>query len=516
MPNFFNKYPYTDFHELNLDWIIETVKNTVAEWATTLEEWHNTEEEWQQLYDYVHDYFDNLDVQEEINNKINEMILDGTFITIATPVINSTTTSTVTAWLDAHVDPVGSAVIVDDTLSITGAAADAKETGDHIRNLENHMNMVTDFSNNQSGNQAYKNYLFEAEEIKYNCYWNGSAFVTSTQLFVARVYMKNGVTYYFENPAYNVSDSDGNILATNPVASFTPTANDTYIISMSNGTAPGDDSPCIIATNSNTINSTPFFTPSFRPDRMMQTTGSSTRYPMSQKAVTDAIQNVAGSDVLLGKKWYALGDSFTHGDFTGVTDYQFTDQPYQGENKVYPFWIGRRAGMTVVNMAVNGATLATYSGGATKISDGLYQSVGADADYITLKVGINDCNHSIPIGTASDANNDTFCGAWNVVLSWLITNRPFAKIGIIVSNGISNSAYATATIAMANKYGIPYLNEYNGEQVPVVYKSGRTDVDASILAARDSAFEVSNTNPHPNVDAHEYESIFIQEWLKTL
>lgn len=27
MPNFFNKYPYTDFHELNLDWVLETVKD---------------------------------------------------------------------------------------------------------------------------------------------------------------------------------------------------------------------------------------------------------------------------------------------------------------------------------------------------------------------------------------------------------------------------------------------------------------------------------------------------------
>ena len=24
--NFLNKYPYTDFHELNLDWVLETVK----------------------------------------------------------------------------------------------------------------------------------------------------------------------------------------------------------------------------------------------------------------------------------------------------------------------------------------------------------------------------------------------------------------------------------------------------------------------------------------------------------
>lgn len=29
MPNFFNKYPYTDFHELNLDWILQEIKNLV-------------------------------------------------------------------------------------------------------------------------------------------------------------------------------------------------------------------------------------------------------------------------------------------------------------------------------------------------------------------------------------------------------------------------------------------------------------------------------------------------------
>lgn len=26
--NFINKYPYTDFHELNLDWVLKTVKDT--------------------------------------------------------------------------------------------------------------------------------------------------------------------------------------------------------------------------------------------------------------------------------------------------------------------------------------------------------------------------------------------------------------------------------------------------------------------------------------------------------
>ena len=33
MPNFYNKYPYTDFHELNLDWVLETIRNLTEEWA---------------------------------------------------------------------------------------------------------------------------------------------------------------------------------------------------------------------------------------------------------------------------------------------------------------------------------------------------------------------------------------------------------------------------------------------------------------------------------------------------
>ena len=168
MSDFFNKYPYTDFHEMNLDWIIERVKKLTEDWAATLEEWNSTEDQWQQLYDYVHDYFDNLDVQQEINNKINAMIADGTFVTITTPVIEAKVVSmmpgTVAAqigdtvagqiggtvasqlpgvvsdqidgaivtpvnnWLAAHIRQPTTPV-VDNTLSIATAAADAERTG---------------------------------------------------------------------------------------------------------------------------------------------------------------------------------------------------------------------------------------------------------------------------------------------------------------------------------------------------------------------------------------------------
>lgn len=41
-----------------------------------------------ELYNFVNDYFKNLDIQEEINNKIDEMIKDGSFNTILVPIVS--------------------------------------------------------------------------------------------------------------------------------------------------------------------------------------------------------------------------------------------------------------------------------------------------------------------------------------------------------------------------------------------------------------------------------------------
>ena len=53
---FFNKYPYTDFHEMNLDWCINTIKGLVKA-VTDIDGWIEThEDEYKQLkelYDAV-------------------------------------------------------------------------------------------------------------------------------------------------------------------------------------------------------------------------------------------------------------------------------------------------------------------------------------------------------------------------------------------------------------------------------------------------------------------------------
>lgn len=122
---FTSKYPYTDYHEMNLDWFLGQFKELVSDWddfKTYMEnEWENVKNDWETLYNYVHDYFDNLDVQAEIDHKLDEMLLNGDF--------DAPIASAAGAWLLAHL-ATPSTPPIDNTLSVASAAADSKTVGD--------------------------------------------------------------------------------------------------------------------------------------------------------------------------------------------------------------------------------------------------------------------------------------------------------------------------------------------------------------------------------------------------
>ena len=82
MAGFDNKYPYTDFHELNLDWFLAEFKK-VTDQVTTLDATV------QQFTEFVTNYFENLDVQEEINNKLDQMAADGTLAALIQPLFDA-------------------------------------------------------------------------------------------------------------------------------------------------------------------------------------------------------------------------------------------------------------------------------------------------------------------------------------------------------------------------------------------------------------------------------------------
>lgn len=135
MADFTNRYPYTDFHELNLDWFLDEFKKVtvkVDDLDTTV----------QQFTEFVTNYFDNLDVQQEINNKLNQMADDGTLAALIQPLIVDITNDQTEriAVLETRMDSfvhlaegstTGDAELIDGRIDASGETFDT--IGDAIR-----------------------------------------------------------------------------------------------------------------------------------------------------------------------------------------------------------------------------------------------------------------------------------------------------------------------------------------------------------------------------------------------
>lgn len=91
------------------------------------------------LHDFVDNYFDNLDVQEEIDNKLDEMAIDGTLYNMFAPIAEDAIPTLVTQWLNEHITPTSPPV--DKTLTVSNAAADAKVVGTNFDDLKQRMSL---------------------------------------------------------------------------------------------------------------------------------------------------------------------------------------------------------------------------------------------------------------------------------------------------------------------------------------------------------------------------------------
>ena len=225
-------------------------------------------------------------------------------------------------------------------------------------------------------------------------------------------------------------------------------------------------------------------------------------------------------NILFGKKWVACGDSFTAGGYNAEDGfdqsvYIYQDGKYAGLCKVYPYIIGLRNNMTVVNLASGGQTMGQSSNSFMT----RYQTIPADADYITIMLGINDKIQGIPVGTLEDTGTSTFCGAFNTAMEHILENHPYAHVGIMVSHG-TNAEIMEATRGIAERWGVPYL-DYGSPQVPLMNRYTGRNVCAKAQEIRERNFCVASDgttpdNGHPNTAAHEFESTFIEAWLRTL
>lgn len=140
---FINEYPYTDFNELNLDWLVKTVKDLSVAWAETKTEWGDMQTEWTSYKNYIDNYFANLDVSQEISDKIDQMAADGyfssLFVTLFTDNVETQAAATTSAWIaDNLLQETG--YVIDSSLTVQNAAADAKAVGEKITEIREDIN----------------------------------------------------------------------------------------------------------------------------------------------------------------------------------------------------------------------------------------------------------------------------------------------------------------------------------------------------------------------------------------
>lgn len=265
-------------------------------------------------------------------------------------------------------------------------------------------------------------------------------------------------------------------------------------------------------------------------------TGGTTGQVLSKKSNSDydtewkdASGGSSTSNVLYGKKWCACGDSFTAGDFTGYVDpegHSGTESdaydPEMEMYKTYPWWIAKRNNMDLVMLAKNGQDFTNVTGALSAFSKpNHYGQIPSDADYVTLWFGLNEYNLTTEqIGAKGDTTNETLWGAYHVVFNSILTNNPLAKIGVFITDGGLfggiPQAYHDALIDICKYWAIPYLDLRNGLNVPMGLGGRLDDCSDVSRLKRKEAFQVSPSNIHPNVNAHEYRSTFIENFLRSL
>lgn len=113
------------YYEL-LNKVVNYLNNTISDVANMEDNVQGLHDAYISLQNYVNEYFSTLDVQQEIDAKLDEMASDGTLSALINPLLPDM----IADWLSEHITPT--TPVVDNTLSIAGAAADAKTVGDNM------------------------------------------------------------------------------------------------------------------------------------------------------------------------------------------------------------------------------------------------------------------------------------------------------------------------------------------------------------------------------------------------
>lgn len=174
------------------------------------------------------------------------------------------------------------------------------------------------------------------------------------------------------------------------------------------------------------------------------------------------------NDIFTGLTYVAFGDSITFGaDYT--RNYSPMDYPY-------PALVAESLELfSVTNKAVSGATLCTNSMNLVCMTDRILAHT-EQADIISVMLGVNDYNRSLPLGDIDDKTKDTVYGSLNLIAEHFTTTQEDAfiffmtpykcKVGSRTYEDKNDAGYVLEDVAnavkeVASKYNIPVLDMFN-------------------------------------------------------
>lgn len=228
-----------------------------------------------------------------------------------------------------------------------------------------------------------------------------------------------------------------------------------------------------------------------------------TRYTLSND-----IKIVGTDNPLLGKTITFNGDSIMEG---------------AGYSGGFAKIIAEKHGMNLQNIGVSGGTITaeTYkqSGSARHWISRTIVSMNENADYAILEGGVNDSSLTVPIGVITDGygstfDDTTFCGAFESMLSQLISRFKGKKVGYIAvhkmstrydSNYSGEDNYYLMAKKICAKWGVPFL-DLNTQVPPLAF-----------VTELKETYTYNGDGWHPNEEGYKkYYVPKIEAWLKTL
>lgn len=230
------------------------------------------------------------------------------------------------------------------------------------------------------------------------------------------------------------------------------------------------------------------------------------------KAVGDAIKSIfdgkimlfAGDSICYGANWRPTPDDYS------TTGWRKLVQEKYPTAKTYGYGVG-------------GTTIAIRTNRTDSIYERLTKmySEHSDADYVILQGGVNDCWGKVPLGEITknynkELDTSTFCGAMEQMLKDAILKWKGKKIGFICTYKVRDAdtiinggeivwdfkSYMDKAKEICNKWSVPYCDLYN---------------DSGLCLKLD---DIANTYSDGGTHVNElgYRIIFpkIDSWLKTL